>query len=75
MSDVDLFALAEAALGASAVAPNDLAATYYMATARVALAKLYEELRAFELLLAAREETLVRRIGPAQQLPLDGETK
>ena len=54
----DLLTISRAALAASAVAPEDVVAAYYLAVARVTATKLADELHALELLIAAREGEL-----------------
>ncbi len=66
MSPTDLLAMAKASLGASTVAPSDEISIFYIASARIALTNLAEEMRSVDALVRAREEELARRIGPTQ---------
>jgi hypothetical protein len=72
MSSPDLLAMARAALGASAASEDLATATFYAASARIALEQLREELASTARLLAAREAELVRRAQPRAQLPMEG---
>jgi hypothetical protein len=71
MADViDLSTFVSTCVAASLATNDDAAATYFAAAARVALNKLAGELRELELLVAAREQELVRRGAPKQQLTI-----
>ena len=71
----DMLAISRAALAASAVAPDDALAAYYLAVSRVTAAKLADELRALELLITARESEFARRVAPPGQLDLEGKKR
>jgi hypothetical protein len=59
----DLLAMARTAVSASTASTDDRMAVFYVASARIALASLAEEMRALEVHIAAREDELLRRCG------------
>jgi hypothetical protein len=67
----DLLTLAKTSISASTVATEDALAIFYVASARVAVARLGEELRQVEAVLLARETELARRCGrlPPKEVP------
>jgi hypothetical protein len=69
----DLLTIARTTLAASAASSDESIAAYFLACSRVTTAKLAQELRAHEELLAARETEFARRYSPKEQLTIASE--
>ena len=67
----DLLTIARSCIAASAATADPLVAAWYLASSRIALDKLAEDVRGLELLVAAREAAMARRGAPKEQLGLE----